>query len=159
MALYDVRTVTATTDAETIGDNKVICQSVEITGAFSSKNNGSMIQSITILDETTTGPAVDVVFSTSNTAISDDEGKAVGEDVADLDDMLANVVGHVSVVAGDYTNLIDSSIATKSNINLVVKGDGSSNSLYMHIINRSGGNWVATATDNMRVKIGFVKNC
>ena len=56
MGLFDVRTVTATTDAETIGDNKVICQSIEIAQAFSSKNNGSMIQSITILDETTTTP-------------------------------------------------------------------------------------------------------
>tara|TARA_Y100000593_G_scaffold14739_2_gene28308 strand:- start:2093 stop:2563 length:471 start_codon:yes stop_codon:yes gene_type:complete len=149
---YQVVTVTATTDAETIGDNKVICQSIEIPISSECK-----IQSVTVLDETTTGPAIDVIFTTDSSNITQDEGKAVGEDVSALDDILAGVVGHVSLVAGDYTNLADGSVATKSNINLVVMGaeNTSGKKLYMHIVNRSGANWVATATDNMRVKVGL----
>tara|TARA_R100000700_G_C3178957_1_gene155014 strand:- start:6023 stop:6562 length:540 start_codon:yes stop_codon:yes gene_type:complete len=154
----DVVTVTATTDAETIGDNKVIAQSIEIANASSIPGGSGLIKSITILDEVATGPAVDVIFSSVNTAITQDQGKAVGEDVGDLDSALANVVGYVSIAAGDYTDLHDAKVGTKTNIDLAFSTATASTKLYMHIINRSGGNWVATATTNMKVKIGIQKD-
>ena len=115
----DVITVTLTTDAETIGDNKVIAQSIEIPYAFSTNAGRSIIQSIVLLDEVATGPAVDILFSNADDAITQDEGKAIGEDVSNLD---------------------------------------TSTSLYCHVVNRSGGNWVAAATTNLKMKIGLYKD-
>ena len=153
----DVITVTLTTDAETIGDNKVIAQQIELPYALPIAGGTALIKSIVLLDEVATGPAVDILFSSADDAITDDEGKAIGEDVSNLDTAFANFVGHVNIVAGDWVDMVDSKLATKSNIDLVVKGASGSTSLYCHVVNRSGGNWVATATTNLKMKLGIVK--
>tara|TARA_Y100001963_G_scaffold152025_1_gene236041 strand:+ start:1056 stop:1589 length:534 start_codon:yes stop_codon:yes gene_type:complete len=158
MKQLDLISVTATTDAETIGDNKVIAQSIEIPYATSVSGGVSTIKSVTVLDEVATGPAIDIVFSSSSSAITQDEGKAVGEDVDDLDTVFESALGVVSLAAGDYTDLFDAKVGTKSNIDLVIQSAATSSSIYMHIINRSGGNWVATATTNMVVKVGILKD-
>ena len=150
----DLITVTATTDAETIGDNKVIAQSIEIPYISSTNRGRALLKSITVLDEVATGPAIDIVFSSSSAAITQDEGKAVGEDVDDLDSALANALGVVSLAAGDYTDLFDAKLGTRSGIDLVLTPAAGSKSIYMHIINRSGSNWVAAATTNMKIKLG-----
>lgn len=153
----DVITVTATTDAEQINSHKVVAQSIEIPFAFSEAGGTSTIQSIVIMDEGNTTLACDVLFSAISTAISDDEGKSIGEDVGDLDTVLRDAQGHVSIVAGDYTDLVDASLATKSNIQLAVQAAAGSTSLYMHIINR--GNAVTFgATTDVKVKIGVMKD-
>ena len=154
----DVITVTLTTDAETIGDNKVLAQSIEIPYAFSIPAGRSMIQSIVLLDEVVTGPAVDIFFSTTDDEITQDQGKAIGEDVDDLDTIFANFVGHVNIAAGDWADMADAKLGTKSNIQLAVHGASGSTSLYCHVVNRSGANWVATATTNMKMKIGILKD-
>ena len=51
--VLDVITVTLTTDAETIGDNKVFAQAIEIPYATSMNGGSGLIKSITILDQTT----------------------------------------------------------------------------------------------------------
>ncbi|MDP6585407.1 MAG: hypothetical protein QF535_12175 [Anaerolineales bacterium] len=154
---WNVVTVTLTTDAESIGDNKVIAQSIEIPNFFTANSGRSLIQSIVLLDETTTGPAIDLLFSTTDDAITQDEGKAIGEDIADLDAVFANFVGHVNIVAGDWTDMFDAKLATKSSIGLVVHGPSDSTSLYCHAVNRSGSNWTAAATTNLKMKIGVQK--
>ena len=153
----DVITVTATTDAEQINQYKVVAQSIEIPFAFSETGGTAMIQSLTLLDEANTTMTCDVVFSSVDTAISGDEGKAVGEDVSDLDSALRNVQGHVSIVVGDYIDLIDARVATKSNIQLAVQAAAGSMSLYMHIINQ-GSAVTFGATTDVKVKIGIMKD-
>ena len=154
----DVITVTLTTDAETIGDNKVFAQAIEIPFATAENGGSGLIKSITILDQTTTAPAMDIVFSTANTSISQDEGKAVGEDVSDLDSALVNMLGVVKIVAGDYTDLADSSLASKTGIDLGIHSADASTSIYASAINRSGGNYTASATTVLRMKITIQKD-
>ena len=154
----DVISVTLTTDAETIGDNKVFAQAIEIPFATSVNGGSGIIKSITILDQTTTGPAMDIIFSSVNTSITQDEGKAVGEDVADLDSALVNMLGVVKIVAGDYTNLADSSLASKSAIDLGIQSASGSTSIFASVINRSGGNFVASSTSVLRMKVTIQKD-
>tara|TARA_Y100000310_G_scaffold212335_1_gene213162 strand:+ start:1001 stop:1525 length:525 start_codon:yes stop_codon:yes gene_type:complete len=154
----DVITVTLTTDAETIGDNKVFAQAIEIPFATSVTGGSGLIKSITILDQTTTSPAMDIVFSSVNTSITQDEGKAVGEDVADLDSALVNMLGVVKIVAGDYTDLADSSLASKTGIDLGIHSAAASSSIYASAINRSGSNYVASATTVLRMKVTIQKD-
>ena len=153
----DVITVTLTTDAETIGDNKVFAKAIEIPFATSVNGGSGLIKSVTILDQTTTSPAMDIVFSSVNTEITQDEGKSVGEDVADLDSALVNMLGVVKIASGDYTDLADSSLASKSNIDLGIQSASGSTS-FASAINRSGGNYVASATTVLRMKITIQKD-
>jgi len=154
----DVITVTLTTDAETIGDNKVFAQAIEIPFATAENGGSGLIKSITILDQTTTGPAMDIIFSTANTSITQDEGKAVGEDVADLDSALVNMLGVVKIVAGDYTDLADSSLGSKTGIDLGIHSADGSTSIYASAINRSGANYTASATTVLRMKVTIQKD-
>lgn len=154
----DVISVTLTTDAETIGDNKVFAQAIEIPFATSVNGGSGIIKSISILDQTTTGPAMDIVFSSVNTSITQDEGKAVGEDVADLDSALVNMLGVVKIVAGDYTDLADSKLASKTAIDLGIQSASGSTSIFASAINRSGGNLVASSTTVLRMKVTIQKD-
>ena len=154
----DVITVTLTTDAETIGDNKVIAQSIELPYVASIPGGTTVITSVTLLDKTVTGPAVDLLFSSTSDAITGDEGKTIGEDVDDLDSVFTNFVGHVKIAASDWVDMFDSKLGTKTNIQLVAKTASGTDSLWVHAVNRSGANWVATATTDMQLKLGVVKD-
>ena len=101
---------------------------------------------------------MDIIFSSVNTSITQDEGKAVGEDVADLDSALVNMLGVVKIVAGDYTNLADSSLASKSAIDLGIQSASGSTSIFASAINRSGGNFVASSTSVLRMKVTIQKD-
>ena len=154
----NIVTVTCTSDNESIGDNKVIAQSIEIADAFAGPGGTAKIVSVTLLDQTTTGPAVDLLFSKTNSAITQDEGKAIGEDVDNLDTVFTNMQGHVSIVASDWTDMHDSKLASKTNIQLVCEGHRGDSSLYCHVINRSGSNYTTGGTDVLRLKVGIERN-
>ena len=151
-----VITVTATTDAEGIAQNKVVATGIEIPNAVQGNAGCALIKSITISDASNTSLVCDVIFSSSSTVISEDQGKAVGEDVADLDDVVASASGWVQFVAGDHTGLIDARLHTKSGIDLMVEAAEDSKSIYMHIINR-GSTATFAATDDVKVKIGLIQ--
>ena len=154
----DVISVTLTTDAETIGDNKLFSLAIEIPFATSENGGSGLIKSITILDQTTTAPAMDIVFSSVNTSLAQDEVKSIGEDVADLDAALVNMLGVVKIAAGDYTNLTDSSLASKTGIDLGIQSASGSTSIFATAINRSGGNFVASSTSVLRMKVTIQKD-
>jgi hypothetical protein len=60
-------------------------------------------------------------------------------------------------VAGDYTDLVDARVATKTNIQLAVQAASGSTSLYMHIINQ-GSAVTFGATTDIKVKVGVLKD-
>ena len=151
-----VITVTATTDAEGIAQNKVVAQGIEIPNAVLGNGGCSLIKSITLSDASNTSLVCDIIFSSVSTAITDDEGKAVSEDVSDLDDIIASASGWVQFVAGDHTDLVDARLHTKTGIDLMVEAASNSQSIYMHIINR-GSTSTFGATDDVTVKIGLIQ--
>ena len=148
----DLITVTLTTDAEAIGDNEIIAQSIEIPNAVSINGGSAIIQSAILLDEDDEAPAVDLVFSSANTALGSDEGEAVSITDANA----RNIQGFVNV--SSYTDLIGSQVAVKTNIGLVVQAASDSKSIYVHAINRSGGNYTPAATTDFKLKLGIVKD-
>ena len=148
--------VTATTDAETINQNKIVAQSIEIPNAAYSKGGAVLIKSVALIDETNSTIECDILFASLATAISGDEGKAVGEDVADLDGVIAKMSGFISIAAADHTGLVDASLACKTGIDLVVKTADDSTSIYMHIINR-GSAVVMGETNDIKVNIGVIQ--
>jgi hypothetical protein len=101
--------------------------------------------SVTILDEAAQGVALDLVFSagtitlgTINAAVS----------VSDAD--ARKILGIVSVVAADYSALVNSSLATKRAIELIIQPDAV---LYLSGIVRSGT--PTYAAGSLKIKLGF----
>tara|TARA_Y100001938_G_C8084914_1_gene431361 strand:- start:627 stop:1106 length:480 start_codon:yes stop_codon:yes gene_type:complete len=148
--------VTLTTVAAAIADNEVISQSIEIPNVTGLKGSSAMIQSIVLNSDDTETPAMDLVFSQVNTAIADAASEAVGNSVGDLDAAGASVLGHVSL--SNYTDMVDFVTATKANIGLVVTPAITTTSIFVHAINRSGGNFTPTGTDDLHLRIGFIRS-
>ena len=95
------------------------------------------------------------MFSQVQNDISSGLSETVGDD-EDIDSLGASVLGHVSL--SNYTNLVDCVTATKSNVGLIIKAASGSKSIYVHAINRSGGNFTPTAVDDLHLRLGVVKD-
>jgi len=152
----DLIDVTLTTDVEALSNNDVIAQSIEIPNAVSVTGGSAIIQSIMLLDEDDEAPTVELLFSQVSTAITDDEGKAIGEDVGDLDATFRSFLGATTI--SSWSDLVDSQMGTKSNIGLVVKAASGTRSIYVHAINRSGSAYTPAATTDLKMRIGIVKD-
>ena len=148
----DLIDVTLTTDAEAHADNDVIAQSIEIANAVAVEGGSAIIQSIMLLDEDDEAPRVDLIFQTDNTALASDEGEAINISDANARDIL----GFVNV--SNWSDLIGCQIAVKTNVGLVVKAASDTKSIYVHCVNRSGGNYTPAATTDLKMRIGVVKD-
>ena len=152
----DLIDVTLTTVAAAIGDNEVISQSIEIENAVPVNGGTAIIQSIMLLDEDDEAPAVELLFSQVNTAIADAASEAIGNSVSDLDATFRSFLGAVTV--SSWSDLVDAKIAVKNNVGLVIKAASDSTSIYVHTINRSGGNYTPAATTDLKLRLGIVKD-
>ena len=145
-----------TTVAAAIGDNEVISQSIELPHVTAQKGSSCIIQSITLNSDDAETPAMDLIFTQVNTAITDAASEAIGNSVADLDATGASVLGVVSL--SNYANHVDFVTATKLNVGLVVKSAITTTSIYVHAVNRSGGNFTPTAVDDLHLRVGFIRS-
>ena len=109
--------VTLTTDAEAHADGDVIAQSIEIANAVQENGGTGIIQSIMLLDEDDEGPTVELLFSQVSTAITDDEGSAIGYSVGDLDSTFRSFLGATTV--SNWSDLIDSQLGIKTQMELM----------------------------------------
>ena len=148
----DLIDVTLTTDAEAHADNDVIAQSIEIANAVAVEGGSAIIQSIMLLDEDDEAPRVDLIFQTDNTALASDEGEAIN--ISDTN--ARDILGFVNV--SNWSDLIGCQIAVKTNVGLVVKAASDTKSIYVHCVNRSGGNYTPAATTDLKMRIGVVKD-
>ena len=149
--LIDIATVA---DVEAHADDDVIVQSVEIPNAASTEGGCGIIESIMLLDADDEAPAVDILFSSTDTALASGSGEAVNISDANA----AAIFGFVSIVSGDYTDLIGSKLASKANIGLIYRAGTDTTSIYMHIINRSGGTYTPAGAGDIKVRVGLVKD-
>ena len=147
--------VTLTPVAAAVSNNEVISQSIEIPYAVGVKGASSLIQSIVLNSDDAETPAMDLIFSQVSDNISSGLSETIGDD-EDIDSIGASVLGHVSL--SNYTNLVDCVTATKMNVGLVVQSAITTKSIWVHAINRSGSDFTPTATDDLHLRIGFIRS-
>ena len=152
----DLIDVTLTTVAAAVADNEVISQSIEIENAVAVNAGTGIIQSVILLDEDDEAPAVELLFSQVSTAITDAASEVIGNSVADLDETFRSFLGAVTV--STWSDLVDAQIGVKSNIGLAIKAAAGTKSIWVHAINRSGGNYTPAATTDLKLRIGIVKD-
>lgn len=152
----DLIDVTLTTVAAAIGNNEVISQSIEIENAVAVNGGTGIIQSIMLLDEDDEAPIVELLFSQVDTAITDAASEAIGNSVSDLDATFRSFLG--KVIVSDWSDIIDAQMAIKRNVGLVVKAASDTTSIYVHCVNRSGGNYTPAAVTDLKMRIGIVKD-
>ena len=152
----DLIDVTLTTVAAAISNNEVISQSIEIPNAVAVNGGSAIIQSVMLLDEDDEAPTMELLFSQSNTAITNALSNVIGSGISPLDEVFRNLLG--STVVSDWSDIADAQMGVKKNIGLVIKAASDSKSIYVHTINRSGGDYTPAATTDLKLRIGIVKD-
>lgn len=152
----DVIEVTLTTDAETIADDAVIAQRIELANVAAKKGGSCLLQSITLIntDSSTESPSMELVFLEDNTAIAGDEGNAVSAS----DTTAFKVLGAVTVSNWSILKPSDNEFAIKANIGMVLKTTSDTRSVWVSVINRSGGNYTPSGTNVLKGKFGIVQD-
>ncbi len=121
-----------------------------LANAMSEVGGTGVLQSIRLLSEDDLALAIDVViFQVTQT---------LGTDNAAVDITDANardILGHVSIVTGDYIDLINSRSATVRNIDLGVQSATNSRDLFIGLILRAGGTYTA---NSVRIRLTFLQD-
>jgi len=152
----DILTVTPTIETSTIDANDVLFNPVEITNAVSVPGGRSLLHSICLIDQTNTsvdaGVEIDLVFTQDSTNLG-----TLDAAVSCADTVLDGILGIVNVAAGDYVDMINGQIATKTNVGLTLIGvSATSTSVYVGGVVRETG--TARAADAIDIRLGIIKD-
>lgn len=144
---YEVITFTPALNASILANNEVFMPAYEVPQFFS-KSRPRKLMSIVVLDGDDQAQAFDLIFSNASITLG------TANDVISISDAdAAKVLGHVKfVVATHSEDLINSTLFTMTNINLILQSSGASDSLWVSAVVRSG---TPTYTaSGMKIKLG-----
>jgi hypothetical protein len=152
----DILTVTPTIETSIIQANDVLFNPVEITNAVSVPGGRSLLHSICLIDQTNTsvdaGVSIDLVFTQDSTNLG-----TLDAAVDCADTVLDGILGIINVASGDYIDMINGQIATKSNVGLTLIGaSATSTSVYVAGVIRETG--TARAADAIDIRLGIIKD-
>jgi len=145
---FEVITFTPVLDASILANNEVFMVDHEVPGVFN-KGLPRKLTSIVVVDGDDQNQAFDLVFSDRAITLGTSNGT-----VNITDANAANVLGVVKfVVATHAQDFINNIVFVMTNINLILQGSGSGDSLFVSAIVRSG---TPTYTaSGMKIKLGF----
>jgi hypothetical protein len=138
-------TLTLSLDTDQYADGDVLADYQEIADAALISAGSIEIESIVLLDKDDQAVALDLVFANASGTLGT-ENSAVSISDADADE----IVGIVEIATGDYVDLVNSQLVTKTNVGIQAKL--SATSLYVGAITR-GGTPTYTAS-GITLKIG-----
>lgn len=110
----------------------------------------AILDSVVLLDKDDQGVAMDLVFSQVVTTLGTINGA-----VSISDANAAYILGTLNIATGDYVDLINSKIATKLNVGMILEGASGADDIYIGAITR-GGTPTHTAA-GITVRLGFIR--
>ena len=140
--------VTLSLDTNAYADGELLADTQEIANAVRTSNGTGIIQSVTLLDKSDQGVALDLYFTNVATTWGT-EGAAL----AVSDALAASIMGVVEIAATDYNDLIGSQIVTKSNLGIVVESVADLKSIYIAAASRGIATYAAAG---ITLKIGIL---
>lgn len=142
MADYRIFDVTLVADTSAYADNDVLSvpQAIDVDGFHGT------LETIVLLDEADQAQDIDLVFFKASASLG-----TINSAVSISDADAANIIGVVSVVQADYSDLVNNQVATKRGVGLVMK----TASPYIGAIVRSGT--PTYGASSLKLKLGFVR--
>lgn len=137
--------ITPVLDTSAYADNDVLFVPIAIPGYRAEGRSGPArkLTSVVILDEADQAQDIDLIFTDGNVTLGTINGAV---NISDSD--ARKILGTVSVLIADYCDTINSQVATKRDINLVMQGAS-----YISGVLRSGT--PTYAASSLRIKLGF----
>lgn len=144
----DVFDVTLTLDTAIYAADEVLSDTTTITNAVRAVGKTARLRSIALLDEDDQGVALDFVFFTTNVSLG---AKNAAPTITDAD--MRNALGVIKIATGDYIDVGASRLATRENLDLLLKAAPASRDVFFGTITRGGA---PTYTVNgVRVRLGL----
>lgn len=143
----NIKDITLSCAAETFAANDLVADAQEIKGAFRVPGGTGIVHAVRLLDDDDQGTDLDLYF----VGASDSWGTE-GSALAPTDAEAAEIFGSVSIESGDYTDLIASQEATKTNLNIPVKAPDDGTSLWIVAVTRGTPTYTASGL-HVRVTI------
>lgn len=144
-------TPNAATFATPYSSGDVVGVLLTIANAVLEVHGAALLESLTVLDKSAQGKALDLAFF-DEVPVSSIGADNAAYALADAD--LAKCIGRVSVVGGDYATASTNNVeGTKINIGLVLQAKPGKKDLYVAVIARAGLT-LGTAAD-LSIKLGL----
>jgi hypothetical protein len=144
-----VREVTLSLDTSQYADGDVLADTQEIASALRISGGSGILHSVTVLDKDDQGEALDLLLLNASGSIgTENAAVSVSDAVADT------IMGVVEVAAGDFVDLVNSQIAAKTNLGIVLEV-ASGSSLYVAAISRGTGTYT---TAGITLKLGIIQD-
>ena len=137
--------ITPVLDTSQYADNDVLFVPIAIPAYRADGGNGPArkLVSVVILDEADQAQDIDLIFTDGNVTLGTINGAV---NISDAD--ARKILGHVPVLIADYCDTINSQVATKRDINLIMQ-----NPAYISGVLRSGT--PTYAASSLKIKLGF----
>lgn len=140
----EVKTVTLTLDTNAYADGDVLAEPVEVPQVFDEPGQAKVLHSVVLLDEDDQAKALDLVFFDASASLG-----TVNAAVSISDTDARKIIGIVNIGAADYFDLVNSQVAVKTSLGLVMKGEA----FYVGAVSRGTGTYTASG---IKLKLGFV---
>lgn len=144
----EIYEVTLTLDTLIYASGDVLSDTAEVAKAAAVNGGRVRLVSAVVIDEDDQGIALDLVFFSTNVSLGT---KNAAVSIADAD--VRNVLGHLVIAAGDYVDLINSRVATRSGLDLVLEAVAGSRSVYVSAVTRGTPTHTAAG---LRLRLGLV---
>jgi hypothetical protein len=144
-----VKAVTLSLDTDAYADGDVLADTQEIASALRVAGGSGILHSLMVLDKDDQGEALDLVFLNADGSIgAENAAVSMSDAVADT------IIGVVEVGAGDFVDLVNSQIACKTNLGIVLEV-ASGTHLYVAAISRGTGTYTAAG---ITLKVGIIQD-
>lgn len=144
----DVIGVTLVADTSAYADADVLAVPQEITGIFNGDRRTRKLQSVVVLDESDQGTAIDLIFFDADATLG-----TINDAISISDADARKILGVLSIAAADFKDHINSKLATKTGVGLILKAADDSSSLWIGAVVRSGTPTYAAGA--IKLKLGF----
>lgn len=135
-----IKEVIFTLDTSAYASGDVLASTQPIADAMRKAGGTGIIQTVTVLDKDDQGQPFDILFMRTNATL----GAAENAALAIGDTQAAEVLGVVEILASDYVDLVNSQIATKANVGIVVKPTAATTSLWTAGVSKGTGTYTGT---------------
>jgi hypothetical protein len=142
----DVIDVTLVTDTAAYADNDVLVVPQAITGFFN-KNRITKLKEIRLLDEADQAQDLDIIFMSATGTLGTINGAFNPTDA-----VAQTILATIRIVAADYDDYINSQIATKREINALLRGADDATSVWIAAACRGGT--PTYAASSLKLKLG-----
>jgi len=145
----DVILVVPVCDTNAYASGDLLFVPIEVPDAVRELGGRAFVQTVRVLDESDQASAMDLLFMSADGSLGTINGA-----LNPTDAIARNIQGIVSIGTSDYSDLINSQLATKNNIGLMVEAEAGTRSLWLAGVVRSGTPTYAAA--GLRIRLGLM---